>query len=74
MATGSKRGGKLAVAPRRRPAPKPKLHEVTLPVRITPDLLNRVDAIKPAFIGREPYIRQLLDIGIRTIEAEERAA
>lgn len=43
---------------RRRRKPKPPTP--TIPIRITGDLIDRVDAHRPALIPREPYIRQLL--------------
>ena len=71
----SSRGGKLESAPEpnraaRRAKPK---HAATamLPVRISGDLLNRIDAIKPEHLPREPFIRYVLDIGIKTFEEEE---
>jgi hypothetical protein len=49
---------------------KPK-NKSMLPVRISVDLLDRIDAIKPEHLPREPFIRYVLDIGIKTFEEEE---
>lgn len=42
-----------------------------LPVRITGDLLDRIDAVRPDMIPREPYIRHLLDEQLKLLEEEE---
>ena len=59
----SQRGGKLKVVP------APKLRG-PLPIRISPDLLDRVDAIRPDQIPREPFIRYILDLGLKQLEDE----
>lgn len=54
---------------RRKPPEKPPTQ--TLPIRITGDLIDRVDKIKPDLIPREPFIRQLLDERLTQMENEE---
>jgi hypothetical protein len=60
------RGGNVK---KRRKAVKPPTP--TLPIRITGDLIDRVDAIRPELIPREPYIRQLLSERLSQREAEQ---
>jgi hypothetical protein len=56
-----RRGGKVA------PPPRPQYYMI----RITPELIDRVDALRPEYIKREPYIRHILDIGLGEMEEEE---
>jgi hypothetical protein len=63
------RGGNVKRAKRRKPPAKPPTP--TLPIRITGDLIDRVDALKPDLIPREPYIRQLLADKLTEMENEE---
>jgi hypothetical protein len=49
------------------PKPSPPYHMI----RITPDLIERVDAQLPAYIKREPFIRHLLDLQLTEMEEEE---
>lgn len=65
MATTSKKAGRNSAA-RRAPEPLPPV-----PVRITADLIERVDAVKPQMIPREPYIRHLLDEILKQYEDDE---
>jgi len=67
MATKTERGGKLK---RRKPAPEPAPPRALLPVRITPELIDRVDAVRPDLIPREPFIRHLLDLALTQLEEE----
>lgn len=50
---------------RRRPPTPVKL------VRISGELIDRIDAIKPDMVPREPYIRMLLEHRVTEIENEE---
>lgn len=61
-ATKSERGGKL-----RKPK---KVTRVALPVRITPELLDRIDAVRPDLIPREPFVRHLIDLALQELEEE----
>lgn len=66
MATAAKpkkRGGKVR---KRKTPPRPAF----LPVRITTEQIDRIDAIRPDMIPREPFIRHVLDIGIEQLEEE----
>jgi len=66
MKTSQQRGGKLKSAP-------PKHEQVTripIPIRITPDLIDRIDAIRPDLIPREPFVRHILDLGLKQLEEE----
>jgi len=40
-----------------------------VPVRIPPEMVARIDSVKPRLVPREAYIRDLLD---KALEAEER--
>jgi hypothetical protein len=42
-----------------------------VPVRIPPEMVARIDALKDPLVPREPYVRALLD---RALKAEERKA
>lgn len=69
----TERGGVLAPKKMNGRAPRrtynrPK-HDKMLPVRISPELLNRVDAVRPEELPREAYIRYLLDIGLQQVES-----
>jgi hypothetical protein len=65
--TTPRRGGKVKKR-RRRPEPPPT---PTLPIRITGPLIDRVDALRPSLIPREPFIRQLLSERLDQLEEEE---
>lgn len=54
---------------RRRQAPPPPTP--TRLVRISGDLIDRVDAVRPEMIPREPFIRHLLDEKLKEYEQEE---
>lgn len=41
-----------------------------LPVRILPEQIERIDALRPDTIPREPFVRHVLDIGIEQLEEE----
>jgi hypothetical protein len=47
--------------------PAPKQYT---PIRLTADLVERVDAIRPDMIPREPFVRHVLDIGLQQLEEE----
>jgi hypothetical protein len=61
----SERGGKLKKG--QQPLPIPKTY---LPIRITPELIERIDALRPDLIPREPFVRHVLDIGLNVLEEE----
>jgi len=61
----SQRGGKLSKTKKQEPAMR-----VPLPVRITPDLLDRIDEVRPDLIPREPYVRHLIELGLDLVESE----
>jgi hypothetical protein len=42
-----------------------------VPVRIPPEMVARIDALKGPLVPREPYVRHLLD---RALKTEERKA
>lgn len=48
--------------------PSPAPTRKPLPVRITPELLDRIDALRDPLIPREAYVRHLLT---KAIDAEE---
>jgi hypothetical protein len=58
-----KRGGKLKKVPVRKPVAKSYL-----PIRIDSELLERIDAIRPDMVAREPFVRHVLDIGLKRLE------
>jgi len=60
----SQRGGKL-----KKPAAPPK--PANIPVRIPIDLIDRIDAIKPKMVPREPFVRALLEDIVTEIEQAE---
>jgi hypothetical protein len=41
-----------------------------LPIRLTPDLLEKVDNVRPDMIPREPFVRHLIELGIQRLEEE----
>lgn len=41
-----------------------------LPIRISANLIDRVDAVRPEEIPREPYVRYLLDMALKMVEDE----
>jgi hypothetical protein len=41
-----------------------------VPIRITPELIDRIDEIKPDMIPREPFVRHLLDMALTMLEEE----
>src|ERR1700754_449868 len=43
----------------------------SLPVRVTPDLLMRVDAVRPDHIPREPFVRHLIDLALKRLEGAD---
>lgn len=49
------------------PASRPK----AVPVRIPPDMVARIDALKGELVPREAYVRHLLE---KALKAEERKA
>ena len=49
------------------PASRPK----AVPVRIPPDMVARIDALKGELVPREAYVRRLLE---KALKAEERKA
>jgi metal-responsive CopG/Arc/MetJ family transcriptional regulator len=42
-----------------------------IPVRIADDLVERVDALRPEYIPREPFIRQILSEKIEEMEEQQ---
>jgi Arc/MetJ-type ribon-helix-helix transcriptional regulator len=50
---------------------KPKPHKKPVPVRIPPEMVDRLDALRGAYVSREAYVRMLLD---RAMRVEERKA
>jgi hypothetical protein len=60
----SQRGGKL------KKAILPEPERLPIPVRITPELIDRIDEIRPDMIPREPFVRHLLDIALTMLEEE----
>jgi hypothetical protein len=61
--TKSDRGGKVK---RTKKPPRPPF----LPVRISTEQIDRIDALRPDMIPREPFIRHVLDLGIEVLEDE----
>lgn len=59
---------KLAAVPEP-PAPKPKTKYYM--TRITMDLMERVEDLRPEHIPREPFIRHILSVGLDQMEEEE---
>lgn len=41
-----------------------------LPIRIMPEQIERIDALRPDLIPREPFVRHVLDIGLQVLEEE----
>jgi hypothetical protein len=41
-----------------------------LPVRITPELVARIDAVKGDLVPREPYVRWLIEQALAVIEPD----
>jgi hypothetical protein len=39
-------------------------------VRITGELLDRIDDIRPDLIPREPFVRHLIELGLEALEDE----
>jgi hypothetical protein len=68
--TSTKRGGKVKASKKLVQVPPPPRYTEPLPVRITPDLLDRVDALRPDMVAREPFVRHILDIGLTLLEEE----
>lgn len=56
----SGRGGKL----KKQPTPPRE----PLPVRMTGPLLDRIDNVRPEMIPREPFIRHLVELGLKEYE------
>jgi hypothetical protein len=54
------------------PTPPPKPQPKYYMIRITPDLIARVEDLRPQHIPREPFIRHLLSLQLD--EMEEQAA
>jgi hypothetical protein len=61
------RGGKVRPVRKTVPAPPPTPRP-DLPIRITGDLLDRIDALRPDMVAREPFVRHVLDIGLKRLE------
>jgi hypothetical protein len=64
MRTSQQRGGKL------KPSKPSEVSRLPIPIRITPDLIDRIDAIRPDLIPREPFVRHILDLGLQQLEEE----
>jgi hypothetical protein len=41
-----------------------------VPIRVTPDLIDRIDEIRPDMIPREPFVRHLLEMALAIVEEE----
>jgi len=67
--TASGRGGSVKKKRRRRPPTKPPTP--TIPIRISGDLIDRIDAVRPELIPREPYTRHLVEKALDAVEAGE---
>ena len=52
---------------RKRVPPKPR---PPVPIRVPPDLVDRIDATRDPLIPREPYVRWLIEVALEKIEAE----
>jgi hypothetical protein len=70
VAKSKRRGGKVSPTKKLVQVPPPPRYTEPLPVRITPDLLDRVDALRPDMVAREPFVRHILDIGLTLLEEE----
>lgn len=64
----SGRGGGVKKRRRRQPEKPPT---PTVPIRITGDLIDRIDAIRPEMIPREPFTRHLLGTALDAVESGE---
>ena len=64
MKTSQQRGGKL------KPKKQPEVARLPIPIRISPELIDRIDAIRPDLIPREPFVRHILDLGLQQLEEE----
>jgi hypothetical protein len=53
-----------------KPSEQPEVSRLPIPIRITPDLIDRIDAIRPDLIPREPFVRHILDLGLQQLEEE----
>jgi hypothetical protein len=49
--------------------PKPDKPDKPVPVRIPPEMVKRIDALR-GYLPREPFVRDLLDKALKTLEAE----
>lgn len=58
----SRRGGNLKAVPSK---PRPPV-----PIRIPPDMVDRIDAVRDELIPREPYVRWLVELGLTQVEDE----
>ena len=47
---------------------KPDPHAKPVPIRIPPDMVARIDALKDPLIPREAYVRHLLDQALTALE------
>jgi len=63
----SRRGGKVKKAKK---VTKDSPSKNFLPIRILPEQIERIDALRPDMIPREPFVRHVLDIGIEALENE----
>lgn len=70
-ANKSQRGGKVREVPvgmkTRSLMKKPR---PPVPIRIMPDMVDRIDAVRDPLIPREPYVRWLVELGLEQVEAE----
>jgi hypothetical protein len=41
-----------------------------LPIRVTGDLLDRIDEVRPDLTPREPFVRYLIELGLEQLEYE----
>ena len=65
MSVISERGGTMKKRKRVPPKPRPPV-----PIRVPPDLVDRIDATRDPLIPREPYVRWLIEVALEKIEAE----
>lgn len=58
MSKKSRRGGKVVPAKPRPP----------VPVRLPPELVDRIDNVRDELIPREPYVRWLIELALDRVE------
>ncbi len=53
------------------PKERPSVYEIGVPIRIPGELVERIDAVKPPLVPREPYVRKLIEEAIEDLEEQE---